>query len=77
MEKKKISFIDLVNVLSQQEMKKVTGGCGGNNGYVFYCIHDTINGLFETGCFMSLSTALDYCDIINLFGYGCRCYSCD
>ena len=26
MEKVKISFLDLVNVLSQQEMKKVTGG---------------------------------------------------
>ena len=30
MEKVKISFLDLVNVLSQQEMKKVTGGCGGS-----------------------------------------------
>ena len=30
MEKVKISFLDLVNVLSEQEMKKVTGGCGGN-----------------------------------------------
>ena len=28
MEKVKISFLDLVNVLSEQEMKKVTGGCG-------------------------------------------------
>ena len=58
MEKVKISFLDLVNVLSEQEMKKVTGGCGFcNNGQpcVCYCKNN------NKSCCDSKLDCEDYC----------------
>ena len=78
METKKIVVKRLSKVLSENEMKHITGGYGDNvnNGIWFYCIHDTSQGIYESGCWMSLPTALEYCSIYNAMGYGCRCYSC-
>lgn len=68
MEKQKISFIDLVNVLSQKEMKKVTGGCGGgytitcglNSGACWKCTF-ICKGEFTGWCSVATGNPNDYC----------------
>ena len=67
MEKKKISFSDLVNVMSQKEMKNVRGGSGSIGTCSFYSCSGPCEDVDECGwlvfgtCVFEVTEHSNYC----------------
>jgi len=73
MKLKKISLRNVLDILTDNEMKMVTGGY---NGWLS-CSHDNYKGeVEETNCIFDINSALAYCDFWQAAGYNCRCSSC-
>ena len=81
MEKKKISFMDLVNILTSKEMKNITGG----SGTCCYWMPDTnscacglsiLEAQFMAECKSGGSDCLGWwcCDSCGETGYGTSCW---
>jgi len=76
---KKINMRSMPSFLSDKEMKSTTGGYGdgGDGNAMFFCAHDSSEGVEETACVFYFNTAVAYCQVWAALGFACVCYPCD